>query len=322
MVRVFYPHARDHVIPGGLFAIDNELGWEFKPGKSATHHTRYFDVTYTINSFGFRDKPRRIVKDVNIYRVLLFGDSQVFGWGVSEDERFSSLIEKQRRDLEIWNLAVPGYGLDQEILSYKKDAKSLNADEVIFFVSSATLGRMNTNYIYKKYKPMFEVDQEGNLRLNNIPAGKTSITQMLYNIFSKMYLPYFAELRFEMLKEAFRKSGNKVPDSDTKVRIPHDRIGELEKKLLIMTRNLVLERKQKVTILLDLPEAMRKVRQDFYKQNGIGWSEINLDDENPDFIFGRYDRHWSPQAHQRIAEQLVFHWTPSLGRTQRNRVRP
>ena len=61
-VRVFYPHARDHVIPGGLFAIDDELGWTLLADKERRHRTRYFDVLYTTNAFGFRDIPRDLTK--------------------------------------------------------------------------------------------------------------------------------------------------------------------------------------------------------------------------------------------------------------------
>jgi hypothetical protein len=132
-VRVFYPYSRDHVIPGGLFEIDNYLGWKLQAGKNAIHHSRYFDVVYSINALGYRDKPRNPSKDENIYRILLYGDSQVFGWGVPEDQRFSNVVEDQKQSLEIWNLAVPGYGVDQQILSYEKRGKSFSADEVIFF---------------------------------------------------------------------------------------------------------------------------------------------------------------------------------------------
>ncbi len=96
LVRIFSPHSRDHVIPGGLFNIDDYLGWKLRAGKSTIHHSRYFDVVYTINSLGFRDKPRNVLKDENVYRILLYGDSQIFGWGVPEDKRFSNLIENKK----------------------------------------------------------------------------------------------------------------------------------------------------------------------------------------------------------------------------------
>ncbi len=305
-VRIFFPHSRDHVIPGGLFDIDEHLGWKLKAEKSGNHHSRYFDVVYTINSFGFRDKPRNVLKDESIYRILLYGDSQIFGWGVPQDRRFPDLIENQKQHLEIWNLAVPGYSLDQEILSYERDGNSLNADEAIFFVSGATLERIRHNYIYKKYKPIFVTDESGALKLITIPKEKTATTSLLYKILSPMYLPYFLELHLDMLKDVLKKSGyNTDQKTNTESMIPSESVGDFEKKMLIMASNIALERKQRIRILAELPKAKRKDLEDFCDQNGIGFLEIVFDDsKKQDLIFGKHDSHWNLQAHKLIAEQL------------------
>ncbi len=141
VVRVFFPHVRDHVLPGRLFDIDEHLGWKLKAGKQVIHHSSYFEVVYTTNALGFRDQPRHGSKNKSIYRVLLYGDSQIFGWGVSEDRRFSNLLSRYMPSVELWNLAVPAYGLDQQILSYERNGAWLDADEVIFLVSETTLYR-------------------------------------------------------------------------------------------------------------------------------------------------------------------------------------
>lgn len=307
-VRIFFPHSRDHVVPSGLFDIDDYLGWRLKAGQSVTHHSYYFNAIYTINSLGFRDKPRNILKDKNVYRILLYGDSQIFGWGVPENKRFSNLIENQIRDLEIWNLAVPGYGLDQEILSYERDGKSLNADEVIFFVSENTLERTRYNYIYKKHKPMFVSDESGILKLIPIPLGKTATTSLLYKILSPMYLPYFLERHNEMLKDILKKSSySRNRGTNTESMVLRERIGNFEKKMFIMARNLALERKQKITILADLSQAKSNDLKNFCNQNEIGFLEIDFDDnEKPDSVFGKYDHHWNLQGHNLVAEQLLY----------------
>src|SRR5215469_6578824 len=118
LVRVFDPHVRDSVIPGGFFMVDDDLGWRLRPGTRARHHTRYFDVEYTTIASGFRDRPRALWPAPATQRIVLYGDSLVFGWGVPEGKRFSDLVEHQGQNLEVWNHAVPGYGLDQEILAY------------------------------------------------------------------------------------------------------------------------------------------------------------------------------------------------------------
>lgn len=306
-VRTFYPHARDHVVPGGMFEIDDYLGWKLKAGKSANHHSCYFDVVYTINSRGFRDKPYNVLKDEKIYRILLYGDSQVFGWGVPEDERFSNLIENQNKYLEIWNLAVPGYGLDQQILSYEKGGKLLNADEIVFFVSKATLKRIHHDYIYKKYKPIFVTDEIGVLNLNPIDPKKIAMTSLLYYILKPMYLPYFLERRLGMLNNVLKESTyRKAQESNQENITSHENFGDFEKKILIMARNIALGRNKKITILSNLPKLMRKDLQDFCDQNEIGLLEIVLDKEKEDLVFSRYDHHWNTQAHKLVAGQLLL----------------
>jgi hypothetical protein len=98
----FYPECRDHVLPSGLYETDNYLGWRLAKEKSGNHHSKYFDVIYTTNSLGFRDKERIIQKEYDKFKILLYGDSQIFGWGVSAEERFSNLLRNlyQMRNLE------------------------------------------------------------------------------------------------------------------------------------------------------------------------------------------------------------------------------
>ena len=128
--------------------IDDDLGWKLAPSKTSTHHSRYFDTEYTTNSFGFRDKPRSTTKAAGSYRILLYGDSFIFGWGVNAGLRFADLIEARTPGLEMWNRAVPGWGLDQQIVLYQNEGETLPADEVIFFAGSGTLYRTRTAYVY------------------------------------------------------------------------------------------------------------------------------------------------------------------------------
>lgn len=305
LVRIFFPYSREHVVPGGLFDIDEYLGWKLKAGKIATHKSTYFDVVYRINSLGFRDKPRNVSKDENVYRILLYGDSQIFGWGVPKDKRFSNSIENHKQDSEIWNLAVPGYGLDQEILSYERDGKYLNADEVIFFVSKPALERTQYNYIFKKHKPILVIDESGGLKLIPIPEEKTFTLNLFYKILSPFYLPYFLERRINILKEVLKRHGpNMDKATDNESIIPSDRLSDFEKKMLIMARNIALSRQQMITILAELSKAKRKDLEDFCDQNGIGFLEIVFDNEQ-DFIFGRHDSHWNLKGHKLVAEQIL-----------------
>jgi len=304
-VRIFYPHSRDH--RSGVIEIDDYLGWKLQARKNSTHHSRYFDVVYSINALGYRDKPRNLLKDRNIYRILLYGDSQVFGWGVPEDQRFSNLMEDQNQSLEIWNLAVPGYGVDQATLSYEKHGQFFNADEVIFFVSNKILERAHQGRIFRKDKPKFVIDRRGTLRMVPIPQGNHVWTSFLFRVASPLYLPYFVERQLAMLQGKPEQSNTRLNQYTT-----NDAIGELEKKILERVRNIAFERKHRITIMAFLPNTARKALQNFCDQRGIDFIEIVFDDEYRDLIFGEHDIHWNTRAHNLTAGQLLSQWKPRV----------
>jgi len=302
LVRVFYPYSRDHVVPSGLFEIDDHLGWKLSAEKNATHQSRSFEATYQVNTLGYRDEPRDISKDEKIYRILLYGDSQIFGWGIPAEQRFSNLMEAQKTHLEIWNLAVPGYGLDQEVLSYEKRGELLNADEVIFFVSEAILGRTHRDYIFRKHKPKFVMGEKDGLRLVPVPQGTNEWTRLLYRILSPLYLPYFLERRLAASRRAPEQVGD-APDQN--MGQGRDVIGELEKRILDRGGNIAHERKHRITIISNLPEASGEDLKSFCDQRGMDFLQITLRNEDPHLTISKHDRHWNIGAHKLIAEQLL-----------------
>ena len=84
-----------------------------------------YEVHY--NNFGFRDRDFQ-PEMKNLKRVLMLGDSVSFGKGVSIEERYSSLVQQERPDLEVWNLGLQGCTaecmarlLDENIREFKPD---------------------------------------------------------------------------------------------------------------------------------------------------------------------------------------------------------
>ncbi len=73
-------------------------GLIFKPNSVAVYKTVEFDYTATINSIGLRNKEVEIQKPVDTYRILCFGDSWTFGWGVDLEFSWPMQLENYLKE--------------------------------------------------------------------------------------------------------------------------------------------------------------------------------------------------------------------------------
>jgi hypothetical protein len=157
-------------------APDRELGWTLRP--SATREED--GVRLTSNAQGFRARPERSFDArpaAGRRRVLLAGDSQVHGNEVELQQNFASQMESARSDLEVVNLAVPGYGTDQAFLRWRRVSEELAADAAVLGIWPENMLRnLNVLRFYLQpaggllfCKPRF-VLESGELRLVNSPV--------------------------------------------------------------------------------------------------------------------------------------------------------
>lgn len=305
LVRVFAPHVRDHVIPGRMFEIDDQLGWRLRPGVRATHATTLFEVDYRINAAGFRDRDRAKAKPPGTRRILLFGDSQAFGWGMPDAARYSNLIESRGEGIEVVNLGVPGYGLDQEILAYERLAGAWEADEAVLTVSTFTLGRLPFARIYRKEKPRFVIGADGALKLESVEPGSSAWTGFLYAAFGPWYLPYFVESALNAAGGATAapaQAGPAVPASQRYAP------GPLERAMIGRAAAFAESRDQRLTLLVDFAPSLESVRQQYREICAalrVRCIETSLPKERERVALGPRDPHWNAYAHSMVAEQLL-----------------
>jgi len=300
-VRLLFPHTRDHVIPGGLFDLDSELGWVLRPDIQRRHHSRYFDVSYTVNTLGFRDAARNRSNPDQQYRILLYGDSQVFGWGTAREQRFSNRLEEEHRSLEVWNLGVPGYGLDQQVLAYEQKGHHFQADEIILFLSRGTLNRLKYAYIYRKHKPAFRLDFKGQLLQIPLPQRAVKWEPILYRVLSPFYLPYFVDRQLARMQadpSADRAERNPLQDAES------ISIGGLEMRILERAVQAARERNDRLTLLAFLPPRTIQSLKDTGAWQHVDIIPIAFDDDYQKLVLGPEDLHWNPRAHGLIARQL------------------
>ncbi len=135
-LRLFFPQplAERYGSPaagGPLVAIDPELGWTLRKNVSGVTSDEAWQADLATNALGFRDVNHG-EKTAGVTRVVVLGDSFVFGSGVKQDEpvtrRLAALLGPS---FEVINLGVPGYGTDQALLTLRRWAPRLSPDIVL-----------------------------------------------------------------------------------------------------------------------------------------------------------------------------------------------
>ncbi len=102
-------------------------GWALRRG----FHGDDLGEIATINADGYRGPLHAREKPAGRTRVVMLGDSIAYGAGVKDDETFSALLERLDPRLDVVNLAVGGYGTDQELLRLEREGFSYHPDVVI-----------------------------------------------------------------------------------------------------------------------------------------------------------------------------------------------
>jgi lysophospholipase L1-like esterase len=122
-----------------IFQLDEELIYSLKPSQKRIAESAEFVERVTTNRHGLRDDeigPR----DSFEKRIVVLGDSMVFGHGVDDHETFPNQLEAIYRDehraVDVINAGVKGYGTDSayKFFTVRLQPLSLQPDLVIFSI--------------------------------------------------------------------------------------------------------------------------------------------------------------------------------------------
>jgi lysophospholipase L1-like esterase len=89
--------------------IKNE-GLIFKPNSAAVYTTVEFNYRADINGLGLRNKEVNVEKEKGTYRILCFGDSWTFGWGVDVENSWPMQMENYFKENGYTNIEVINCG--------------------------------------------------------------------------------------------------------------------------------------------------------------------------------------------------------------------
>lgn len=151
------------------FVWDDTLGWELRPGAQGRQESAEFAVAIRINGQGERsDREIPLERTPGQRRLVVLGDSFSFGHGVEAAQGWPARLEGLLPESEVVNLAVTGYGTDQQLLRLEKRGLAYQPDVVILGLFEGNVFR-NLKHEQMGYpKPRF-VLADGRLELRGVP---------------------------------------------------------------------------------------------------------------------------------------------------------
>jgi hypothetical protein len=157
-LRLFAPGLGTAVNEKSRFCrFDHDLGWA--PLENITYVEKNHRYLVHQNQFGLRAPDDiQVQKTSGRKRVLVLGDSYVWGLGASQEELFTA-PEVYKTNDELINCGVSGYGTDQEYLFYLLKGQKFDVDQVVlaFTLYNDVENNLNSKQ-YSYLKPYFTLN--------------------------------------------------------------------------------------------------------------------------------------------------------------------
>jgi hypothetical protein len=159
--------------PTHFHTADPNLGWKLKPGASGEWKGEGASFV-RVNSDGLRDdREHTKAKPPNTLRVAVLGDSFTEAIHVPVEQTFWSKLERKlgncaavkgRKNVEVLNFGVQGYGTAQELIMLRKKVWDYNPDIVVlaFFTGNDAINN-SPKLEYDLYRPFFVDNASGKL---------------------------------------------------------------------------------------------------------------------------------------------------------------
>ena len=167
--KAIYVQEPGYQLTGHRYLYDERLGWRNIPKWQATTYGHKL----TINSLGMRDREYSVQKPRGTKRILVLGGSFTWGFGVSDEDIFTEVLEAKLAEFdgdhyEVLNTGVSGWSTDQELLFLIDEAFQYDPDLVVLSFNMPENPVYNVNSVqFGLAKPMF---LDTDLQLGNVPV--------------------------------------------------------------------------------------------------------------------------------------------------------
>ena len=131
-----------------LYRADTAVGYTLWPSRQTVYRYPEKDgewIPLVSNSDGFRT-PREFDERDGRRRVLVVGDSFVFGQGVRAEDRLTERIEELEPAFHVINMGMTGWGLDLMVRAIERFAAKAAPDVVVLAVYTDDFRRLHPYY--------------------------------------------------------------------------------------------------------------------------------------------------------------------------------
>ncbi|MBI1883166.1 MAG: SGNH/GDSL hydrolase family protein [Chlamydiae bacterium] len=317
-----------------IMTYDENLGWRMKRNLNTTIDlVDKENIPIRSNSEGFWDKDFVLEKPSGELRVVFLGDSFTWGYGVQEEERFSSILARKHPEWDILNFGMPGYGTDQAYLVWKMIAARYRPDIVVLTIYKNDFFDNVSVVNDGRQKPYFEFGKNEVLTLKNVPVNPETLWQN--SIYNQIALPYtsfygwsiekrsrilhwmvknsdLVRLAYSLLRH--RDAKGKQSDVD-RIQLKLNSAEESELKLMrsiLQQFNKEIESSgQKLVIAFAGPKDLKSIKlMEYLNQSNIKFVDVTTDPlalalkGETQKVYLPYSGHWTPAANQVAADVL------------------
>jgi lysophospholipase L1-like esterase len=102
-----------------------------------------------INRDGLRDRDHAVENPGGAHRIAFLGDSVTFGWNLPAASSYPAMTERllaeQGEEVEVFNIALPGWSTRQQRIAYRRIARKYRPDQVLLALCLNDVAEMLNN---------------------------------------------------------------------------------------------------------------------------------------------------------------------------------
>lgn len=182
-------------------AYDSLMGWSSIPGLTDPDYYGR-GVGLRIGPAGFREPSATGPHAAGKRRLICLGDSFTFGHGVADSAAWCARLAQDDPGLETTNMGQVGFGLDQDLLWFRRDGRALAPDVLVMAFIKADLNRTQNRQFIGVPKPWLTVDHDS-VAVHGVPVRRLGPLGRLW----MRIQPQIPPLRLSQLAQRLRARG-------------------------------------------------------------------------------------------------------------------